>query len=724
VRFSTVEQRQGDSLRRQTEAVAEWCERNGVTLDAGTTLHDLGKSAFTGKHRQNADRNALAGFLKLVEAGKVPRGSYLILESLDRLTREHIQPALLLVLNLLQAGVRIVQLKPAEMVFDDKSDTLPVMMMLVELSRGHSESAMKSSRIGDAWGTKRNRARAGQPMPPRRKDGRITEAVTGMLPEWIQDRGGKLQLIPERAATVKHIYGLAAKGYGVAAIVGRLLRDNVPPFGRPLTEQDIAEYAARRKRADKGPPTPAEVKALRARLGELGRWRGGEWVRAAWGTAYMCALLLDRRAVGEYQPHRLTHEGGRTYRKPVGDPIKGYYPEAVTEPEWELARASINARRRTPGQPMQPARPWTAEEDAKVRALSVNGAAKATERTRAQVLARRVDLGITPRRQKGRPGERTMAGGRFVNIFAGLLTDARSGEGYYAVPRADEGGHRHVLVNYAHTQKRDKCFAFPLETFERAVLALLREVTPADVLPAAGDTTDPRDVLKARLDNLDAELAEVNAFMDANGFSASLGQRVAKLEAQKAEASARLEEAKSRAAYPAETAWKDFATLADLLDNAPDPQDVRLRLRAALRRMVDRMLLLVIPRGRDRLAVLQIWFADARRPARSYTLLHRYPKCNGRVASDGRWAAVSWAVLHEEDADGGLRELMAGEGPGGEATSYLEVDLDDARDPAKRDEVIEDVVTSDLTLALLDDTYAGDNPDMPLVGGVIPARQS
>jgi DNA invertase Pin-like site-specific DNA recombinase len=136
IRFSHPDQAKGDSLRRQTEAVAAWCAEHGVTLDTSVTLRDLGKSAYTGSHRKNPDRNALAHFLKLVENGRVPRGSYLIIENLDRLTREDIQPALLLVLNLLQAGIRIVQLKPSEMIFDDKSDTLPVMMMMVELSRG------------------------------------------------------------------------------------------------------------------------------------------------------------------------------------------------------------------------------------------------------------------------------------------------------------------------------------------------------------------------------------------------------------------------------------------------------------------------------------------------------------------------------------------------------------------------------------------------------------
>src|SRR5262245_48878217 len=102
VRFSSPKQAEGDSLRRQTEAAADWCRRNDAVLDESTTLHDLGKSAYTGAHRQNPDRHALAAFLKLVEDGRVPRGSFLVIENLDRLSREHVQPALLLALNLLQ----------------------------------------------------------------------------------------------------------------------------------------------------------------------------------------------------------------------------------------------------------------------------------------------------------------------------------------------------------------------------------------------------------------------------------------------------------------------------------------------------------------------------------------------------------------------------------------------------------------------------------------------
>ena len=85
IRFSGRSQEKGDSVRRQDGAVAVWCKRNKVRLDTSTTLRDLGKSAYLGEHRKNPDRHALAGFLKMVEDGKVPRGSYLIVENLDRL---------------------------------------------------------------------------------------------------------------------------------------------------------------------------------------------------------------------------------------------------------------------------------------------------------------------------------------------------------------------------------------------------------------------------------------------------------------------------------------------------------------------------------------------------------------------------------------------------------------------------------------------------------------
>lgn len=288
VRFSSPEQAKGDSFRRQAEAAASWCQRHGVTLDTATTFSDLGRSAFTGSHRENPDRNALALFLRMVESGRIPRGSCLIIENLDRLTREHIQPALLLVLNLLQAGIKIVQLSPSEMTFDDKSDTLPVMMMMMELSRGHGESRMKAERLGKAWAEKKRQAReAKKPM-------------TAGLPAWLRLVGEKIEVIPEHAATVRRIFDETIAGYGLRSIVARLHRERVPTFG------DAPH----------------------------------------WSTSYVSRILRERRAMGEFQPMRRLSP---TKYKLDGDPIPNYFPAVVTEEIWLAARDAARRRRKARG---------------------------------------------------------------------------------------------------------------------------------------------------------------------------------------------------------------------------------------------------------------------------------------------------------------------------------------------------------------------------------------
>src|SRR5205085_1143569 len=134
LRFSSGKQDQGDSVRRQTALRDGWLARYpGVPLDASLTLHDLGRSAYTGSHRSNPDRHALALFLKCIETGRVRPGDYLLLENLDRLTREELVPAMHLLTGILMAGVRVVQLAPSELVLTDKSDMGTVMLAVVEL---------------------------------------------------------------------------------------------------------------------------------------------------------------------------------------------------------------------------------------------------------------------------------------------------------------------------------------------------------------------------------------------------------------------------------------------------------------------------------------------------------------------------------------------------------------------------------------------------------------
>jgi len=245
IRFSTPKQQHGDSLRRQTEATEAWCKRNKVQLDTSLTFQDLGVSGLRGRNRLD-DTKALAQFLKAVEKGHIPKDSYLVIENLDRLSREDVRKALRLWMEILDAGINIVQLHPQIIFRHDKYEMTDIMLAVVEMSRGHSESHMKSIRASEVCKNKRKRA------------AETGEALSGRVPSWIKiGEDGKPCLIEERAAVLRQILQWAAAGYGSTSIVKKLKAEGVKPFGK-----------------------------------------------AAWSRQYIAMLLRDERVIGKLQPLR------------------------------------------------------------------------------------------------------------------------------------------------------------------------------------------------------------------------------------------------------------------------------------------------------------------------------------------------------------------------------------------------------------------------------------
>jgi hypothetical protein len=243
--------------------------------------------------------------------------------------------------------------------------------------------------------------------------------------------------------------------------------------------------------------------------------------------------------------------------------------------------------------------------------------------------------GLSQRKGKrGRVSER-------INLFAGLLRNAADGARYYATTRQSGTGKSQdrtkaaLLITSAAANGRGAARSFPLATFENAILSCLREIDPRDILPGDGGP-DETAVLAGQLAGVEAELSGAAAFMETNGFSPTIGKRVQALEARRAELAAQLADAKARLACPAAGAWGEAKTLIQALDRAPDPEDARLRLRAALRRIVDEIWLLVTNRGNDRLCAVQVWFAEGEK-FRNYLILHRPPKGNGKARQTGRW---------------------------------------------------------------------------------------
>ena len=211
-RFSSGRQASGHSLERQIASAQRWCEEHNLKLDQSLVLADLGVSAYKG---HNITKGALAGFLEAAQSGKVPSGSILLVESLDRLTRTAIPDAVALLTSIVRAGIRVVSLIDGlEWNNETINDTASFMMSVFLFARAHEESATKSKRVSAAFQKKRE-----QGLP-------VVSIMHG--PGWVRpksDRSG-WELIPEKADSVRKAFAMASSGAGGISIAKSANRES------------------------------------------------------------------------------------------------------------------------------------------------------------------------------------------------------------------------------------------------------------------------------------------------------------------------------------------------------------------------------------------------------------------------------------------------------------------------------------------------------------------
>src|SRR5262245_11437986 len=108
LRFSTPEQGHGDSRRRQTLLAERYATKHGLVLDRALRMSDEGGSAYQSK---NGRHGALCKFLQSMDGGLVEPGSFLLVESLDRISRANPWDAMPIFQQIINAGVSIVTLQ-------------------------------------------------------------------------------------------------------------------------------------------------------------------------------------------------------------------------------------------------------------------------------------------------------------------------------------------------------------------------------------------------------------------------------------------------------------------------------------------------------------------------------------------------------------------------------------------------------------------------------------
>jgi DNA invertase Pin-like site-specific DNA recombinase len=292
IRFSTPSQQEGASFQRQMEKASKFALEHGLTLDTELNMMDSGVSAYRGK---NARTGALAGFLEAVHKGYVPEGSYLLVENIDRLSRDDFFEAQTLFQQLIVSGINIAVLSTGEVYSHERLKKQPydIMYIVAEQIRANQESARKSQLIGDAKARKKKRLS---------EHGLEGKPYTRQTPAWItwSEENKRYELIPDRAAIVREMFERMAAGDGLTRIAWDLNQRAVPTWSR----------SGRQKTADH------------------------------WRTSYIRKVLTSTAPIGTFTPHTTAHdETTRVRRDEPMEPVENLFPPAVdAETYWAVNR--------------------------------------------------------------------------------------------------------------------------------------------------------------------------------------------------------------------------------------------------------------------------------------------------------------------------------------------------------------------------------------------------
>src|SRR6218665_2068906 len=136
IRYSTPKQERGASRDRQLELCQQFCEQRGWPVDE--VIEDLGRSAWTGAHLSGGE---LGRFADRVRGGGMGADTVLVVEKLDRLSRQETRTTLRWMEDLCAVGLAIATVDSGK-IYDDASlraDLMTVFEILMRAKLAHDE---------------------------------------------------------------------------------------------------------------------------------------------------------------------------------------------------------------------------------------------------------------------------------------------------------------------------------------------------------------------------------------------------------------------------------------------------------------------------------------------------------------------------------------------------------------------------------------------------------
>lgn len=271
-RWSSDAQSKGDSERRQQENAERWCASKGLKM-ADEAFTDRGVSAWKGGNQ----KRELGRLLNVVKPGDT-----LLVEDVDRLSRQGWKPASDFLEKLLSKGCRVVTLQNGAEITEETFRTNPgvFLPLIMQAHLAGAENDKKSVRLKASWATRIAAVKTGK-------------ALNQNLPGWLKwNKESKLITVNnERVATVRRMFKLYLEGRGLVDV----------------SRQLNAEGAVRVSR--------------KAKL-------GGAAIARQHGTSYLHRVLTNRAVLGECQ----------------GQP--GLWPAIVSEKDFYAVAARLKAGQR------------------------------------------------------------------------------------------------------------------------------------------------------------------------------------------------------------------------------------------------------------------------------------------------------------------------------------------------------------------------------------------
>lgn len=274
IRFSREMQSTGDSENRQKNALEHFESAYGVKITE--VFYDRGKSAFRG---DNARSGNFATVMKRIGSGDLKTGDFLVVESIDRITRQRVLDGVELLQSILKAGVNIYTTTDQKLYSysDPSKDFENLLMISLIAQRANEESEIKSRRLLSSWNSRKKKA----------ENGHIIIKKGNSIPYGLRVVDGCFVLQEDEQEEVKRLFENLIK-YGINTAITKL----------------------------------------------------NETSKKKWNNGTLNKIIKNKTVIGCMATHRVEHSPDGKTKKILTGYIEDYYPKIIQP---SLFYAAINA---------------------------------------------------------------------------------------------------------------------------------------------------------------------------------------------------------------------------------------------------------------------------------------------------------------------------------------------------------------------------------------------